>query len=182
MWVSFLQATRGLLPISYRIALLSTHIHRIIQVLHILLNVLVEITNKIELQINHQHSPLGTPKCICKCTQRRYKLITVPSVVICLSFYTFISRQLRCCRHVNGETELYLHHLVFLTTFSVILKSWEKVLLKNGVFWDVTPHGVTSQKTPFFIVTAVKTSDLTKYYCFNYLQTLGCFHWNSVVS
>jgi hypothetical protein len=23
------------------------------------------------------------------------------------------------------------------------------------------PHGVTSQKTPFFIVTAVKTSDLT---------------------
>jgi hypothetical protein len=24
------------------------------------------------------------------------------------------------------------------------------------------PHGVTSQKTPFFIVTAVKTSNLTK--------------------
>jgi hypothetical protein len=24
-----------------------------------------------------------------------------------------------------------------------------------------TPHGVTSQKTPFFIVTAVKTSNLT---------------------
>jgi hypothetical protein len=23
------------------------------------------------------------------------------------------------------------------------------------------PHGVTTQKTPFFIVTAVKTSDLT---------------------
>jgi hypothetical protein len=44
-------------------------------------------------------------------------------------------------------------------------------LMKNGVFWDVTPcgscknlqepHGVTSQKTPFFIVTAVKTSNLT---------------------
>jgi hypothetical protein len=27
------------------------------------------------------------------------------------------------------------------------------------------PHGVTSQKTPFFIVTAVKTSDLTKRHC-----------------
>jgi hypothetical protein len=41
--------------------------------------------------------------------------------------------------------------------------------LKNGVFWDVTPcgwflqepHGLASQKTPFFIVTAVKTSNLT---------------------
>jgi hypothetical protein len=26
------------------------------------------------------------------------------------------------------------------------------------------PHGVTSQKTPFFIVTAVKTSNLTVLY------------------
>jgi hypothetical protein len=26
------------------------------------------------------------------------------------------------------------------------------------------PHGVTTQKTPFFIVTAVKTSNLTLYY------------------
>jgi hypothetical protein len=55
---------------------------------------------------------------------------------------------------------------------------------KSGVYWDVTPcdlvrtdvlealcnpesrflqkpHGVTSQKTAFFIVTAVKTSNLT---------------------
>jgi hypothetical protein len=43
-------------------------------------------------------------------------------------------------------------------------------LLKNVVFWNVTPcgsckneepHGVTSQKTTFFIVTAVNTSNLT---------------------
>jgi hypothetical protein len=27
------------------------------------------------------------------------------------------------------------------------------------------PHGVTTQKTPFFIVTAVKTSNLTNTYC-----------------
>jgi hypothetical protein len=27
------------------------------------------------------------------------------------------------------------------------------------------PHGVTTQKTPFFIVTAVKTSNLTKLLC-----------------
>jgi hypothetical protein len=44
---------------------------------------------------------------------------------------------------------------------------------KNGVFWVGTPggscknkeqepHGVTTQKTPFFIVTAVKTSNLTR--------------------
>jgi hypothetical protein len=36
--------------------------------------------------------------------------------------------------------------------------------VKNGVLWDdnAEPHGVTSQKTPFFIVTAVKTSNLTR--------------------
>jgi hypothetical protein len=34
-------------------------------------------------------------------------------------------------------------------------------ILKNGVFWVVTPCG--SQKTPFFIVTAVKTSNLPEY-------------------
>jgi hypothetical protein len=46
--------------------------------------------------------------------------------------------------------------------------------MKNGVFWVVTPcgscknrrflqdpHGVTTQKTQFFIITAVKTSNLT---------------------
>jgi hypothetical protein len=36
---------------------------------------------------------------------------------------------------------------------------------KNAVFWDVALcrylHGATSQKTVFFIVTAVKTSKLT---------------------
>jgi hypothetical protein len=45
--------------------------------------------------------------------------------------------------------------------------------MKNGVFWVVTPCGSCKnrrfggtwrllQKTPFFIVTAVKTSNLTK--------------------
>jgi hypothetical protein len=38
---------------------------------------------------------------------------------------------------------------------------------KNAVFWDVTPsasckpHGVTFQKAAFFILTAVKPSNLT---------------------
>jgi hypothetical protein len=31
---------------------------------------------------------------------------------------------------------------------------------------SVTPHGVTTQKTPFFIVTAVKTSNITNYLLF----------------
>jgi hypothetical protein len=46
------------------------------------------------------------------------------------------------------------------------------IIRKNAVFWDVTacaevrqflqePHGVTFQKTVFFIATAVKTSNLT---------------------
>jgi hypothetical protein len=55
-------------------------------------------------------------------------------------------------------------------------------ILKNAIFWDVTPcgscirtdispkhrflqepRGVASQKTEFFIVTAMKTSNLTGY-------------------
>jgi hypothetical protein len=40
------------------------------------------------------------------------------------------------------------------------------VTMKNAVFWDVTPCGSlrtdeTSDKTAFFIVAAVKTSNLT---------------------
>jgi hypothetical protein len=43
------------------------------------------------------------------------------------------------------------------------------IIIKNAVFWDVTPcssvavwflhepHGITTQKTAFFIVTDVKT-------------------------
>jgi hypothetical protein len=37
-------------------------------------------------------------------------------------------------------------------------------VLKNAVFWDIMPcepHSVTTQKTAFFIVTAMKTSNLT---------------------
>jgi hypothetical protein len=47
-----------------------------------------------------------------------------------------------------------------------------KITKKNGVFWVVTtcgscrflqePHGVTTQKTPFFIVTSVKTTNITR--------------------
>jgi hypothetical protein len=35
--------------------------------------------------------------------------------------------------------------------------------MKNAVFWDIKTmkNGVTSQKKPFFIATAVKTSNLT---------------------
>jgi hypothetical protein len=41
--------------------------------------------------------------------------------------------------------------------------------MKNDFFWDVTPcepHGATSQKTPFFIVTAVKTSKISNGFTF----------------
>jgi hypothetical protein len=35
------------------------------------------------------------------------------------------------------------------------------------------PHGVTSQKTPFFIVTAVKTSNLTNNLGLPYVENKG---------
>jgi hypothetical protein len=70
------------------------------------------------------------------------------------------------------------------------------VTMKNRVFWDVPPcgscknrrfggtwrlflqepHGVTSQKTLFFIVTAVKAPNLTNYHSLSfslYLCTAG---------
>jgi hypothetical protein len=34
-------------------------------------------------------------------------------------------------------------------------------MVSSGLLRRVAPHGVTTQKTPFFIVTAVKTSNLT---------------------
>jgi hypothetical protein len=49
---------------------------------------------------------------------------------------------------------------------TIICEAGGMLAVKKGVFWDVTPcgsepHGVKSQKTPFFIVTAVKTSNIT---------------------
>jgi hypothetical protein len=57
--------------------------------------------------------------------------------------------------------------------------------LKNAVFWDVTPcgscknrpfggtpHDVASPKTTFFIVTAVKTSDLTSSFFLSDISSL----------
>jgi hypothetical protein len=42
------------------------------------------------------------------------------------------------------------------------------------------PHGVTSQETPFFLVTAVKTSNLTEVMDFLYLDGVEdrvTMHW-----
>jgi hypothetical protein len=43
---------------------------------------------------------------------------------------------------------------ILVTPMMEALSSSEKSVLKE-------PHGITSQKTPFFIVTAIKTSNLT---------------------
>jgi hypothetical protein len=45
----------------------------------------------------------------------------------------------------------YFKHIIQESGFSLLLQEKE-------------PHGVTTQKTPFFIVTAVKTSNLTEAY------------------
>jgi hypothetical protein len=47
------------------------------------------------------------------------------------------------------------------TTLAVT--SNRRTLRRNTVVVVVEPHGVTTQKTPFFIVTAVKTSNLTMF-------------------
>jgi hypothetical protein len=57
-----------------------------------------------------------------------------------------------------GETHLNNFIINILGKANRHLKGTFK---KNGVFWGVTQCGLTSQKTPFFIVTAVKTSNLT---------------------
>jgi hypothetical protein len=62
----------------------------------------------------------------------------------------------------------FLSHLVFLrsvsrllVTASVVPNSPILVTLMNEALQE--PHGMTYQKTPFFIVTAVKTSNLHKH-------------------
>jgi hypothetical protein len=75
---------------------------------------------------------------------------------------------------------LYNYLITFMTPLSVFflqlcfqfkLLQINRRIVKNGVFLNVTPcgswflqepHGATSQKTPFFIVTAVKTSNPTE--------------------
>jgi hypothetical protein len=37
------------------------------------------------------------------------------------------------------------------------------VTVKNAVFWDVTPHSVTTQMTAAFIATVLKPSNLTQH-------------------
>jgi hypothetical protein len=45
------------------------------------------------------------------------------------------------------------------------------VTMKNGVFWDVTPsqepHGVTSQKIPFFDISFI-LNNVTQQFSFQY--------------
>jgi hypothetical protein len=53
-----------------------------------------------------------------------------------------------------------LGRTILVTLMKEALRSSETSVLKE-------PHGVTSQKTPFFIATVVKTSNLT------YRKTLG---------
>jgi hypothetical protein len=43
-------------------------------------------------------------------------------------------------------------------------------MVSSGLLQE--PHGVTTQRTPFFIVTAVKTSNLTKHKLFHIKQIL----------
>jgi hypothetical protein len=48
---------------------------------------------------------------------------------------------------------------------------WRRYVLPKCRFLH-DPHGVISQKTAFFIVTAMKTSNLTKYFMFYFLLLL----------
>jgi hypothetical protein len=50
---------------------------------------------------------------------------------------------------------------------SSLYQNMISLVVENAIFWDVMlyglqePHGVTSQKMAFFIVTAMKTLNLT---------------------
>jgi hypothetical protein len=48
--------------------------------------------------------------------------------------------------------------VISLNKFSLIVV---RRMVSSGKLRRVAPHGITSQNTPFFIVTAVKTSNLT---------------------
>jgi hypothetical protein len=66
----------------------------------------------------------------------------------------------------NRRTLVFLRSVRrLLVTANVVPSSTILVtLMKEAPSSSETPHGVTSQETQFFIVTAEKTSNLTKYY------------------
>jgi hypothetical protein len=63
--------------------------------------------------------------------------------------------------HHTKEFEVLKMVKLRCQTFCVTFEVFMAVTMKNAVFWDVMQCGVTSQKTAFFIVTTVKTSDIT---------------------
>jgi hypothetical protein len=71
--------------------------------------------------------------------------------------YTFIGTEL-CYRLLECDCSIL--------RINTTTEEWR--LLGCYAMWFLQePHGVTSQKTPFFIVTAVKTSNLTTLLLFN---------------
>jgi hypothetical protein len=82
--------------------------------------------------------------------------------------YTFPSFSLRPILHSEWEEvslpapcfSCYLQLTLLLALWFPSPWRWTRNLLLTHRFLQ-DPHGVTSQKTPFFIVTAVKTSNLT---------------------
>jgi hypothetical protein len=50
----------------------------------------------------------------------------------------------------------------FVSSSPVLVNLMMGALLFSGTWFVQEPHGVKSQKTPFFIVTALKTSNLTQ--------------------
>jgi hypothetical protein len=51
----------------------------------------------------------------------------------------------------NLDAEVHMNITWETIRENVRFEVFTAVIMKNGVFWDVTPCGITSRKTPFFI-------------------------------
>jgi hypothetical protein len=78
---------------------------------------------------------------------------------------------------ISGTQSSYIYIYIYIDNVNhtgeknvhlIRFEVFTAVTMKNGVFWDVPPwgflqepHRVTSKKTTYFIVPAVKTSNVT---------------------
>jgi hypothetical protein len=112
---------------------------------------------------SHRNGCFRSTSVLAEVVDRSYFSVVLPTSKIGLTLHGFAALNFHRLPR-NSQVKKSLNVTWHYQSFEIETLA----LLNNDVFLDVyalwllqEPHGVTSQKTPFFIVTAVKTSNLT---------------------